>query len=939
MKWVQVILLGVTFVLATLSARIFVIPPEILAPVWPAAGVLMFGLLRIGRSYTIPAVFAAFVASVIGNRLTGVGLAPSLMFSAVNCVAGVVGAAMLRHRVPSGRFQTLNDLLVLMVYGAGLANAVGATFGAAVVSSFQLGSFPQAWIVWWLSNSLGILIVVPLASEWRHPKKLAREHWWRLLAETLAISAMMAALIFTAFGGESPVANFVTPFTVFPLLVWVAIRFGVMGAATASFVLSLLVLFAAGHGLSQLTSSYGSLFRRMIELQMFMNIAVVSALIPAAAFSDRERAERQIKKLNEDLVRDIAERNRAAEELSRNRLLLAEAEELSHTGAWQWDIVTNQWVFSDQWLALHGCKRRSLTPEQLLSLAHPDDRPAIQSAFDDVRRGLRPYELEHRIVRPDNGETRVVRARGQFVCDTGGRVVRAYGFAQDITEQKRAQEALERSEQRYRSFVEASAQVIWRTDPIGQVDVEIPAWNRFTGQTPEEARGWGWMQAIAPEHRQRVSEAWRVAAQSKTRYEVEYLLRRHDGAQRHVHARGVPVFESDGSIREWIGTCIDVTEQRQAEAALRASEEHLKKVVENLSEGLIVVDPHGAALHWNTEALRMHGFEDQQDELAFLYKVRDLYDVHSLDGVPVPIEQWPVTRLLRGEELRDYEVMVRRKDIDWQRIFSYRGTVVRNSLGEPIMGLLTIRDVTNMKHAEQTLIRTEKLATVGRMAATIAHEINNPLESVMNAVYLASSDPGISDESRAHLDLAEQELERAAHIARQTLGFYKETGAPRPVALTPLVRGVLDLHASKLKTKRVDVQERFTPDLAIMAVSGEIRQVISNLVSNAVDAIERAGRLHVRTSPYRAGEMVRITVADTGSGIEARHRRNIFEPFFTTKVAIGTGLGLWVSKQIVEKHGGSIRVRSRTGRGTVFSVYLPATGDHSSPTRQMEASA
>lgn len=300
-----------------------------------------------------------------------------------------------------------------------------------------------------------------------------------------------------------------------------------------------------------------------------------------------------------------------------------------------------------------------------------------------------------------------------------------------------------------------------------------------------------------------------------------------------------------------------------------------------------------------------------------------MYELFSLNGSPLPLEQWPIRRLVRGEKVRDYELILRREESEWERIFSYSGTVGRDPGGVVAMGLLTVRDITNLKKAEEALIRTEKLASVGRMAATISHEINNPLESVMNSVYLASTDPGISDETRANLELAEQELERASHIARQTLGFYKEVGPPRAVPLTPVLKGVLDLHAPKLKTKNVAVDERYSANVSIVGIPGEIRQILSNLVSNAVDAMETGGELRVRTSFYRSGSMVRITLADTGGGIDPKHMEKIFEPFFTTKVSIGTGLGLWVSKQMVEKHGGFMRVRSRVGHGAVFSLFFP----------------
>lgn len=233
--------------------------------------------------------------------------------------------------------------------------------------------------------------------------------------------------------------------------------------------------------------------------------------------------------------------------------------------------------------------------------------------------------------------------------------------------------------------------------------------------------------------------------------------------------------------------------------------------------------------------------------------------------------------------------------------------------------------------AQAALVQSEKLASVARMAAVMAHEINNPLDAVMNTIFLAQAVEGIPEQARRYLETADAELKRIAHITRQTLGFYRESTKSSTFCVASLLDSVLDLLQSKIKSRRAIIERRCDERLQMTAITGELRQVFANLVLNSLDAIPQNGTLKLRccglSRPGHSGRWVKVTVADNGDGIDAEALPNIFEPFFTTKGTIGNGLGLWVSKQIVEKHGGSIRVRSNRGgarMGTVFTVTLPA---------------
>lgn len=240
------------------------------------------------------------------------------------------------------------------------------------------------------------------------------------------------------------------------------------------------------------------------------------------------------------------------------------------------------------------------------------------------------------------------------------------------------------------------------------------------------------------------------------------------------------------------------------------------------------------------------------------------------------------------------------------------------------------RDVTERRRREASLQRTEKLAAVGRMASSISHEINNPLESVTNLLYLIENAADSSDQTRTYAQLAASELARVSHIVTQTLKFHRQSTQAVFTRASELFESVLSLYRSKLVTLHTELHTRFGPDDSVLCFAGDIRQVLANLVGNALDATGEKGRLWLRTRRARCPRSgisgVRLTVADNGTGMTEATQRSIFEAFFTTKGLTGSGLGMWVSDEIVRAHGGTIRLRSTVEpnrHGTVFSVFLP----------------
>ncbi len=364
-----------------------------------------------------------------------------------------------------------------------------------------------------------------------------------------------------------------------------------------------------------------------------------------------------------------------------------------------------------------------------------------------------------------------------------------------------------------------------------------------------------------------------------------------------------------------------------ADSPERAGRTHLQgllaSIVEDSDDAILSKNLDGTILSWNKSAERMYGY--QADEVIGK-------NVTILLPPDRPQEAREILdRLSLGEKIERFETRRRTKD---GRILYVSLTIspMRDAQGEVVGASAVARDITQTKMAEEALRNSERLAVAGRMAATIAHEINNPLETVTNVLYLLSRNPGLDDGARQYLRIADEELRRIAQITRSTLGLYRERDTtPGAVNLSEMIDNLLMFYQRQVQSLGVKVEKRFDSAGRVVGVSGELRQVIANLVANAIDALGVAGtklRLHVYESAdwRNLGKRgIRLVVADDGPGINSETQANLFRPFYTTKGQKGTGLGLWVSQGIVTKHGGSIRLRSRTGaqHGTCFAVFLP----------------
>jgi PAS domain S-box-containing protein len=363
-------------------------------------------------------------------------------------------------------------------------------------------------------------------------------------------------------------------------------------------------------------------------------------------------------------------------------------------------------------------------------------------------------------------------------------------------------------------------------------------------------------------------------------------------------------------------------EQRVTERTdeLRRREEQFRTRAELLdlaTEAIMERGNNGEVLFWNAGAEHLYGWK--RDEI--LGK-----DVHSVLRTVFPVSREEIDATLLQRKAWHGNLLQKKKDgsdviVACRKIMNYEGDAV----------LEVSRDITTQLQAEEALRETEKLAAMGRVAGIIAHEINNPLAAITNIFFLLRNHPSLDDEARHCAAMAEQELQRVAHITRQTLSFYRESKTPIAVMLTELLDDVLGLQERQLQISHIRLRKRYVVPGVVHGFPVELRQVFLNLVGNAIQAMPTGGNLRITVREAYDWQLQRrgiaVSVVDTGVGVKPQDSRKLFEPFFSTKSTKGTGLGLWISKGIVQKYEGRISFRSiRIGDActTCFRVFLPS---------------
>jgi PAS domain S-box-containing protein len=397
---------------------------------------------------------------------------------------------------------------------------------------------------------------------------------------------------------------------------------------------------------------------------------------------------------------------------------------------------------------------------------------------------------------------------------------------------------------------------------------------------------------------------------------------------RWLRVRKKVFFEGDGASRKPVSAmlaAIDITAEKNATEEIHQSEIRFRTMTESLPQMIWTSDAKGQKLFCNQRYLKYLGISS-----AGIVELHFEDYLHPEDRAATSA-RWQHCLATGEPYLQEYRM--RRHDGIY-RHFIARALPTVNDHGVIDRWLGSITDIHDQKLAEEALRQSEKLSTAGRLAASIAHEINNPLAAVTNSIYLALQDKTLNSDTRAFLEMADQELARVAHITTQSLKFHKQSVSPEDADLGSLMRSALALFAPRFKSKQMTVRVEAEPGTSVRCLGDDVRQVFTNLLSNSLDATADQGRIRIRIRKAHAwtGDRtpgVRIVIGDTGSGVPAAIRQRIFEPFISTKLETGIGLGLWISDAIVKKHNGRVHLRSSTAHarhGTVISLFLPADG-------------
>ena len=437
-------------------------------------------------------------------------------------------------------------------------------------------------------------------------------------------------------------------------------------------------------------------------------------------------------------------------------------------------------------------------------------------------------------------------------------------------------------------------------------------------------------QRVYAEDRERLLTTLFESAASNQRFDLDYRVLESDGSVHWLSAKG-KIFGEDGSTM-MLGMASEITSQKQAEEV----RSHYRAVLGSLTEGVCYVDTSGAIQYMNSAAERMLGFHSDEVRGKHLHHVIHLgcdsrrrescslfHAMHA--GQPSCVQE-EIFTTKAGENL----------------VAEYTAAPVTSD-GVTLGAVLMFRDISERKRAEEALRSSEKMAATGRLAATISHELRNPLDSVVQLLYLVKQNPNLGDVERRQLELVDQELHRMTEVAQQTLAMHRQPRTMVPINLAKLIDGVLLLYGKKIRSQNIQIEKRYEWQGEVPGFPAELRQVFTNLIVNAVEAMPSGGELLIHVRRYRepvAGKQgVLVALLDSGTGISRSTRNRLFEPFFSTKGEKGSGVGLWVSSGIIQRHNGKIRVHSddRKDRSyTCFEIFLPEARTQQEPAQTQQ---
>jgi PAS domain S-box-containing protein len=628
------------------------------------------------------------------------------------------------------------------------------------------------------------------------------------------------------------------------------------------------------------------------------------------------------------LLSDIDDRKRAEDALRANEQHLKLSIDTIPALAWSARPDGSADFFNQHYVDFIGLSAEQASGWGWTAAVHPDDLNGLAATWQRIRTSETPGETEARLRRHD-GEYRWFLFRANPLRDGKGNIVRWYGVNTDIEDRKRTEEALRKSEGQFRLLVETIPALVWRGTPEGELDCLNRRAVEWLGHTAENLTGGRWLELVHPDHRDRTVQRWLHSATTGTSYADEYQLRRADGQYRWIQSVGEPFHDTDGRIAHWYGLVIDIEDRKRADTELRRAYDSFADAQRLSHTGSFITDLLGDDHNWSDEAFRI--FEFDIGSKVSVQRIRDI--IHPDD---LPSFESVIARGMTGENVDFAFRIVTAPDA----VKHVRGVahVVERVAGRP-MFVGALQDVTESKVAEEALNRARselahvaRVTTVGALTASIAHEVNQPLSGIITnagtCLRMLATDPpdiqGAQETARRTL----RDGNRAADvISRLRALFSKKEFTLEPLDLNEATREVVALSLSELQRNRIMLLSEFADDLpTITGDRIQLQQVMLNLLRNASDAMvsvhDRPRQLLIRTE-RDADDRVRVTVRDAGVGLDLQGMNKLFDAFYTTK-SDGMGIGLSVSRSIIEKHHGRLWAEPNDGPGATFAFSIPA---------------
>jgi len=664
------------------------------------------------------------------------------------------------------------------------------------------------------------------------------------------------------------------------------------------------------------------------------------------------------------LFMDITERKRAEGALRESQERLAFALETIHTGAWDLDLVDHTAHRSLMHDHIFGYE--SLLPqwtfEMFLEHVLPEDREEVGRKFQHAVRTKTDWDFECRIRRTD-GEIRWIRAAGRHRPDPSGEMNRMSGVVQDITDRKRAEEALQQSELRFRTMADSIPQLAWMAKADGFIYWYNRRWYEYTGTTPQQMEGWGWQSVHDPEVLPKVLEQWKASIGTGNPFDMEFPLRGADGKFRPFLTRVMPLKDDQGKVVQWFGTNTDVSERAAVEQALRQAKEQLESRVRErtgeLTEALGALRQTGAY----TRSL----IEASLDPLVTIGPDGTITDVNAATEAATGRTRQELIgtdfatyftepdnarmgyqRVFKEGSVRDYPLEVRHHDGHTIPVL-YNAAVYRDQTGRVVGVFAAARDITERKRVEMALReahdtleqrvaeRTAELTRSNReleqFAYISSHDLQEPLRQVRAFVQLlqARHEAKLDGDALQYMHFVHDGAERMSGLVQGLLDYSRIGARDARLQATPC-RQAIDAALANLRAAVAESGARVTHDElpTVTCDPTQLMQLFQNLIGNAIKFRRDGVAPEIHVAARRDGARWLLSVRDNGIGIDPQYHEKIFMIFqrlHDRGKYPGTGIGLAISKKIVEQCGGRIWIESKVGEGSTFCFSLPANGD------------